>query len=154
LGGNGDGNTDEGYAIAVDKSSNAYVTGYTCSPGFPATPGSFDADYADGCDAFVTQMDTSGAGLVYSAFLGGSDSELGYGITVDKSGNAYVTGETYSDNFPITVNAFDTSHNGGTDAFVVRVNADGAKLAYATYLGADGNDSGAAIAIDLMSGHF
>ncbi len=144
LGGSSD---DWGYSIGVDGAGNACVTGETDSLDFPATLGAFDTS-SSGADAFVAKINVSGAGLAYSTFLGGSSGDVGHAIIVDRSGNAYVTGETRSDNFPITVNAFDTSYNGGDDAFVVKVNADGAKLAYATYLGAKNNETGMAIAID------
>jgi len=89
--------------------------------------------------------------LVYSGFMGGSGDDIGYRIAVDASGNAYVTGETGSPaGFPITSGTFDATFNGGLDAFVVKVNAAGTALVYATYLGGDGFDGGIDIAVDAV----
>jgi hypothetical protein len=141
---------DGGRAIAVDGAGSAYVTGYTGSSDFPTTAGAFDTSYNGGfTDAFVVKLNASGTGLVYTTFLGGSSGERGWGIAVDGAGSAYVTGDTVSSNFPTTAGAFDTSYNGNTDAFVVKVNAAGTGLAYATFLGGGSDyDEGNAIAVD------
>ena len=111
---------DEGHGIAVDSSGNAYVTGYTRSSDFPAVVGP-DLSYNGGYgDAFVAKVNPAGTALVYAGFLGGSDWDEGYGIAVDSSGNAYVTGMTGSPDFPVVVGP-DTSFNGGYDAFVVKL---------------------------------
>jgi hypothetical protein len=96
----GGGWLDEGKGIAVDASGNAYVTGSTLSSNFP-TANALQATFAGGLgDAFVTKLNATGSGLVYSTYLGGSDSDGAAGITVDSSGNAYVAGGTSSTNFP------------------------------------------------------
>ncbi len=144
----GDGN-DQGRGIAVDSSGNAYVTGVTNSTNFP-TANAFDATIGNnGDDAFVTKLNAAGNALVYSTFLGGDDSaEFGQAITVDSAGNAYVTGNTFSDDFP-TVNPIQSAHAGGsTDAFLSKLNAAGSALVYSTYLGGDANDSGEGIKVD------
>jgi hypothetical protein len=83
----------------------------------------------------VAKVNPSGTALVYAGFLGGSYYDAGYGIAVDSSGNAYVTGETYSSDFPAVVGP-DTSFNGGwQDAFVAKVNPFGTALVYAGFLG-------------------
>jgi Beta-propeller repeat len=146
LGGN---NGDDGYGIAVDASGNAYVTGETSSANFPTIPGAFQTSYGGGGDAFVTKLNASGTGLVYSTYLGGSSGDNGYGIAVDGSGNAYVTGYTGSNNFPTTPGAFQTSYGGGPyDAFVTKLNATGTALVYSTYLGGNDSDYGMGIALD------
>jgi hypothetical protein len=119
----GDVDFDSGHDIVVDTSGSAYVTGATSSPNFPTTVDAFDTMYNGGpTDVFVTKLNPSGsAPLVYSTFLGGSDDDQGVGITLDVFGNAYVTGVTRSPNFPTTVGAFDTTHNGNTDAFVTKL---------------------------------
>jgi hypothetical protein len=88
------------------------------------------------------------SGLLYSTFLGGGDRDYGYGIAVDKEGNAYVTGETRSSDFPTTTLAFTTTKNYGADAFVVKVNTDGITLTYAAFLGGEDSDCGHGIAVD------
>ena len=112
-----------GHAIAVDGSGNAYVTGETGSTDFP-TKNAFQPSRARGVvHAFVTKLDAGGA-LAYSTYLGGSGGDGGSGIAVDGSGNAYVTGVTYSEDFP-TKNAFQPSPPlGGTDAFVAKISAN------------------------------
>ncbi len=144
LGGN---DIDVGYGIAVDSSGNAYVTGQTLSTNFPpANP--FRIANGGGYDAFVTKLNVSGSALIYSTYLGGSAFDFGQGIAVDSSGNAYVTGETSSTNFP-TANAIQTRFGGAnTDAFVAKLNAAGSALVYSTYLGGNGQDYGTGIAVD------
>jgi len=143
LGGSG---WDEGWGIAVDASGNAYVTGRTRSSNFPVVVGpdlSFNSNY----DAFVAKVNPSGTALVYAGFLGGSGWDEGWGIAVDASGSAYVTGWTYSSDFPAVVGP-DTSYNGSADAFVAKVNPSGTALVYAGFLGGSGWDEGYGIAVD------
>jgi len=108
----------------VDGSGAAYVTGETDSSDFPTTPGAFDTSFNGIRDAFVTKLNATGSALEYSTFVGGSSAERGSGIAVDGSGAAYVMGETLSSDFPTTPGAFDTSYNGGADAFVAKLDAD------------------------------
>jgi Bacterial Ig-like domain (group 3)/Beta-propeller repeat len=146
-----------GEGIAVDSSGNAYVTGDTCSTDFPTMNPLQPAN--DGTcgwgNAFVTKLNPSGSALVYSTYLGGSVADAGLGIAVDSSGNAYVTGETLSPDFPITPGAFQTACGGGGsgcwDAFVAKINSSGSALVYSTYLGGDGVDAGWGIAVDRSS---
>ena len=158
LGGSGD---DNGSGIAVDSSGNAYVTGYTHSTNFPTTANAFQPAFGGGSiHAFVTKLNAAGSALVYSTYLGGSGGDYGQAIAVDASGNAYVTGQTFSANFPTTENAFQAAFAGGTcvsaasviypcgNAFVTKLNAAGSALVYSTYLGGSGGDSGSGIAVD------
>jgi hypothetical protein len=141
----GGGKNDFGQGIAVDSSGNAYVTGYTASTDFPVIDPLQNGNGGGIYSAFVSKLTADGSGLVYSTYLGGSTYDIGYGIAVDSSGNAYVTGYTESVNFP-TVKAFQaTCHY---NAFVAKLNATGSKLVYSTCLGGDGSDSGDAIAVD------
>jgi hypothetical protein len=143
---------ERGAGIAVDSAGNAYITG-RASPGFPTTPGAVQNISGGGIDAFVTKLNAAGSALVYSSFLGGSSSEIGLGIAVDSSGNAYVTGQTSSPNFP-TVGAIQSTRSGGSDAFVTKLNSTGSALSYSTYLGGNGTgssafgDSASGIAVD------
>ncbi len=100
-----------GFGIAVDISGNAYVTGDTCSTDFPTADPLQPINHG-GEDAFVAKLNASGTALVYSTYLGGSDQDLGYGIAVDVSGNAYVTGLTHSTDFP-TANPLQLTNHGG-----------------------------------------
>jgi hypothetical protein len=151
----GGSNQDRGSKIALDSSTNAYVTGFTVSSNFPTTLGAFDMTFNGGGDAFVTKMNPTGSVLIYSTYLGGSvgsnATDGGNDITVDSGGNAYVTGSAESTDFPTTTGAFQTAHAGGTDAFVTKLNPTGSGLVYSTYLGGNNLDSGAGIAIDSMA---
>ena len=144
----GSANADESAAIAVDAQRNAYVTGDTQSPGFPSTANVFDSSFNGSLDAFVTKLNASGSGLVYSTFLGASEAEDGVGIAVDGQGGAYVVGSTESPGFPTSANAFDRGFDGDLDVFVTKLDAIGKTLGYSTLLGGADSDDGRAIAVD------
>jgi hypothetical protein len=145
LGGSG---VDQGFGIAVDATGNAYLTGMTQSASFPATAGAFDTGSNGGDDSFVMKLNAAGSALVYSTYLGGAGNEEPRRLAIDAAGNAYVTGQTDSSNFPTTAGAFDTSYNGGADAYVAKLNPAGTALVYSTYLGGSGFDWGFGIALD------
>ncbi|HTN42196.1 MAG TPA: SBBP repeat-containing protein [Nitrospiria bacterium] len=156
LGGSGD---EHGYSIAVDASGFAYVSGFTTSADLVPSEyctGVYDCSFNGGpSDAFVAKVDPSASGsssLRYLTYLGGSQKEdngvVAGSIAVDASGDAYVTGVTSSSDFPTTPNAYQSSHQGGFDAFVAKLDPTGSKLLYSTYLGGNRNDTGRSIAID------
>ncbi|MFH1374826.1 MAG: SBBP repeat-containing protein [bacterium] len=143
----GGSDTDNGSNIAVDASGAAYVTGRTESTNFP-TENPFQTNLRGYSDAFVTKLSSSGNNLVYSTYLGGSIDERGYGIAVDASGAAYVTGEVkWSTSFP-TENPYQANLLGHTDAFVTKLSNSGSSLVYSTYLGGSNGDLGYGIAVD------
>ena len=144
LGGSGD---DYGHAVAVDSSGSAYVVGETGSENFP-TLDPEQASLAGDTDVFVTKWNATGTGLVYATYIGGSNRDVGLGVAVDAAGDAYVTGFTYSGDFPITSGALRTSFVGESKAFVLKLNPGGNGLIYATFLGGSGDDYGAGIAVD------
>ena len=148
-----------GAGIQVDANGNAYVVGTTQSPNFPTTPGAFRRTGAvsNSLEVFVSKLNPAGTALVYSTFIGGSNFDWGRGIAIDAAGNAYVTGQTKSSNFPTTGGAFDRTFNVDTcprcgidqyDAFVLKLNAAGSGLVYSTFLGGFNLDDGMAIAVD------
>jgi hypothetical protein len=140
-------NSDYGFGIAICQSeASAYVTGQTFSSDFP-TLNPFQTDQG-GIDAFVTKLSSSGDSLIYSTYLGGSDHDYGYGIVVDNSGCAYVTGYTISTDFP-TEKPFQTDQ-GSYDAFVTKMSSSGTSLEYSTYLGGGGFDYGRGIAFAVV----
>jgi hypothetical protein len=155
LGGSGD---DEGNGVAVEN-DHAFVTGFSQSPNFPTTPGSFQPCYRgggfDGSDAFVAELAADGSRLRYSSYLGGDGHDGGTGIAVH-NGRAYVTGGTGAHDFPTTPRAYQPAYGGGIlDAFVTEVDPGGAALVFSTYLGAgesngpeSGDDEATAIALD------
>jgi len=145
----GGSDDDYGYAIALDGSGNAYVTGATSSTDYAVTAGAFQTTNGGGGDVFVTKLNASGIGLLYSTYIGGSGEEYGRAIAVDGSGNAYVTGYTSSTNYHVTANAFQTTYGGGTyDVFVTKLIASGSNLVYSTYIGGSSDDEGYGIAVD------
>ncbi|MDQ2831241.1 MAG: SBBP repeat-containing protein, partial [Chloroflexota bacterium] len=117
LGGNG---IDAGYGIAVTRAGDAYVTGSTTSTNFPTTTGAYTTTNSGGADAFVSKLGAAGNGLLYSTYLGGGSDDTGYGIAANSTG-AYVTGQTYSSNFPTTTGAADGANSGSSSAFVARI---------------------------------
>ena len=143
LGGSG---RDVGSGIAVDGAGCAYVTGHTSSTDFP-TQNPLQPQKKGNYDAFVAKLNAPGSALVYSTYLGGSDDDQGRGIAVDGAGCAYVTGHTYSTDFP-TQNPLQPQKKGPLDAFVAKWNASGSALVYSTYLGGSDPDWGYGIAVD------
>jgi hypothetical protein len=168
LGGSGD---DGAYDMAVDTAGHAYVTGFTDSPDFPVYPtagvpgvsnrigGNVDPDVnVYPVDAFVAELSSDGSALVYSTYLGGSDADVAGGIAVDGAGGAYVTGNTYSTNFPVlnpivfqiegTTRPRLDSLAGSNDVFVTRIAPAGTGLVFSTYLGGGRTDQAGGIAVD------
>ncbi|CAN5344087.1 hypothetical protein BH20ACT24_BH20ACT24_10740 [soil metagenome] len=137
--------------VAVDGAGSAYVSGYTASNqnSFPVKVGPDLTFNGDLYDAFVAKVDPSGESLVYAGFIGGTDSDRGFGIAVDGPGSAYVTGYTTSseESFPVAVGP-DLTHNGYLDAFVAKVEPSGESLAYAGYIGGVSLEEGWDIAVD------
>jgi Beta-propeller repeat/Abnormal spindle-like microcephaly-assoc'd, ASPM-SPD-2-Hydin len=149
---------NQGNAIVLDASLNAYVTGFTQSTNFPTTPGAYQTTCTCSklSDVFVTELNPTGSGLVYSTYLGGSGQDVGYAIVLDSSDNAYLTGYTHSTNFPTTPGAFQTTSGANTAAFVTVLNSTGSALVYSTYLGGSTSFTtpceacGTSIAVDAL----
>lgn len=137
----GGGARDLPESIAIDGSGNAYVAGHTFSYTFPISSGAYQTSFGGGWeDIFISKFDSSGSNLVYSTYLGGSETDRGFGLVVDSSGNAVVGGMTFATDYPTTAGALDTSLNGNTDAVLTKMNAAGNGLIYSTYLGGDSSD--------------
>ncbi|HKQ51813.1 MAG TPA: SBBP repeat-containing protein, partial [Pyrinomonadaceae bacterium] len=141
-----DGNKYNVTAIAADPAGNAYLTGATSATDFPVV-NAFQSTNAGGRDAFVAKLNAAGSAFIYSSYLGGSGDDSASDIALDSSRRAYVTGETYSTDFP-AVNAFQSTNGGGRDAFVARLKADGSALVFSTYLGGSGSDNSIGIGVD------
>ncbi len=149
LGGSGG---DIGYAIAVDSSNDAVVTGTTNSTNFPTTTGAGQVSSRGNGDAFVAKLNSTGTALLYSTYLGGQGPDFAYAIAVS-AGNAFITGTTSSTDFPITspgtsTTPFQPTPGGGGDAFVAELNTTGNQLVFSSYLGGNGLDIGFGIAVD------
>jgi hypothetical protein len=159
---------DVGAAIAVDATGSAYVTGFTGSASFPVTSGAFDTAcgpsgacpvrlvshlyYALEGDVFVTRVNPSGTGLIYSTFAGGTLTQNGSGIAVDAQGRAWISGYTYSSDYPTTADALQPTTpfmSGGTytDGFLSALSSDGSHLDYSTFVGGDTSDEVTALAL-------
>jgi sugar lactone lactonase YvrE len=156
--------------ISVDNSGEAYISGIAYSVDFPVTSGAFQATNQGGANGvsscFVTKINGTGSGLVYSSYLGGSGlsgyagkASLGdtggdgcASIAIDASGDAYLTGTAYSTNFPVTGGAYQTTNKsasaGRPNAFVAKLNPQGTALDYATYVGGSNGDGGSGIVVD------
>ncbi|MBN1271864.1 MAG: SBBP repeat-containing protein [Candidatus Aminicenantes bacterium] len=142
--------------IAIDEDGNAYLYGSTNSDDFPTTTGAYDTSHNGAFDAFITKLNPTGSELLYSTFLGGSQNDNFYsvdfkglyGLVVDGGKNVYVVGETMSNDFPTTIGAYDTSHNGLYDVFVAKLDSAGTALLYSTFLGGSRFDMGCGIAVD------
>jgi len=151
----GGAENDSANGIAVDSAGNMYVTGGTKSAlDFPISPGAFQPVSGGATDAFIVKIDptqTGAASLLYASFLGGSGTDRGTAVAVDSSGNAYVTGLTYTSDstFP-TVNPFQSTSGGSGDAFVAVVNPNATGLIYSTFLGGSGLDAGNSIVVDAV----
>jgi hypothetical protein len=143
LGGSG---ADYGYDVAVDGGGNAYITGSTFSPDFPLA-GPIQRSERGFGDIFVSKLSPNGSTLVYSTYLGGDDSDVGFGIAVDGAGNAYITGESFSRDFPV-VNPIQVDPGIQQDIIVAKLNDSGSALVYSTYLGGFNNQTGRDVAVD------
>ena len=122
-------------SITIDAAGNMFVVGLTDSADFPTTPGAFDTSYEPYGDTFVVKLNTAGTDLLYSTFVGGYGGEEALRIHVDAAGNAIFSGQTGSPDFPVTPDALDSTHNGGLDVYVAKLNATGSELLYGTFLG-------------------
>jgi hypothetical protein len=142
IGGSGD---DRGAAIAVDSSGEAHVTGSTASTNFPLVS-PIKSTLGGGRDAFALKLNALGSMLVYSTYLGGTNTDTGNAIAVDSSDNAYIAGDTLSANFPI-LDAEQPTFGGNQNAFVTKLNSAGA-MVFSTFLGGSGVDHAGGIALD------
>src|SRR3990172_2817213 len=146
----GGSKADECKAIAIDSEGNVYVTGVTYSSNLLATSSAYDTDtsFNVGSDVFVSKFNRDLTSLLASTYLGGSDKDFGNSIAIDSNGNIYLTGWTYSSNFPITTGAYDTSFNKDNDVFISKLNGTLTNLLASTYLGGSDKDFGKSIAIN------
>lgn len=171
--GNDGGTYDSTQGLAIDSEGSAYVTGTTYSTNFPVQNpyqpvNTANVDDSRNYTTFVTKFSPDGSSLVYSTYLGGSGAESGYAIAVDSSGEAYVTGITFSNDFPVTAGAYNSlfcaggpkggpspnpetsecSPAGFDSAYVTKLNSTGTALVYSTFLGGEGSQFGVGIAVD------
>jgi hypothetical protein len=150
------GSDDDGaLGIAIDVFGNAYVAGSTNSTNFPVTPGAVQTIFGTNWDGFVAKLNATGSKLIYSTYLGGSDYDQCGPVALDGFGNAYVVGNTFSTNFPVSAEAFQKVFHGSGprvdgDGLVAKLNATGSKLIYSTYLGGSGDDYPTGLVVDFL----
>ncbi len=143
----GESGDDEGYDVTVDGDGNVYVAGRTSSSDFPLTAGAYDTRFMTS-EAFVSKFSSDGSSLVYSTFIGGDQDEEATGVAVDVNGLVFLTGTTYSSNFPTTSGAFCETRSGERDAFALKLNVTGSSLVYSTYLGGSLDEEARALDLD------
>ena len=144
-----------GYGIDVEPNTGiAYITGATTAADFPTTPGAFDPSHNGQTDVFVAQVGSQGHTLGFATFIGGALDDYGYDIALGGDSFIYVTGATQSDQFPTTEGAYDRSHNGAEDVFVLKLNPDGSTLVYSTFVGGAGSDVPWSIAVNYLEEAF
>lgn len=136
---------DNATDVALDPQGNAYVTGYTLSADFPVTAGSFGAGPAVSSDVILFKINANGSALLYSGLLGGSDWESAESVALDSANRAYITGKTSSADFPESAQAYDSTYNGVTDAFVACISANGSTRVWSTFLGGSNQETGMSI---------
>jgi hypothetical protein len=144
LGGSGE---SFGWRIAVDNSGYFYVTGRTSSINFPLKNAWQNKHGGGQYDVFLTKFESDGSDLIFSTYLGGSGDDHGFGLAVRNSGDIYVGGFTYSNDFP-TINPYQENNAGGQDVFISAFNSDGSQLLYSTYLGGTADDQHGRLVLD------
>ncbi len=144
----GGNNQDQGLGIALDKDGNVYVTGDTASTDFTTVNGLQNTNGGN-TDAYVLKLNAAGTSVLYATYLGGNGADTGNAITVDANGNAYVTGQSSSSNFPGTSQSPRVGPGGAVDAFVSKLNPAGSAIIYTTFIGGNNLDTGNAIAVDV-----
>jgi hypothetical protein len=147
------GNSAATGGIAVNQTTGeAYVAGNTNCTDFPTSLGAFQTTLKGANNAFVTKFNSTGT-RVYSTYLGGNYIDIAWFIAVDSAGQAHVTGETQSSDFPLR-GPYKNTLTGFPNAFVTRLNSDGSALVYSTYLGGTAQDYGFGIALDSLRGAY
>ncbi|MHA2285037.1 MAG: SBBP repeat-containing protein [Candidatus Thorarchaeota archaeon] len=142
----GGSNDETAYEVFVDSVGDIYITGYTLSSNFP-TLNPYDAGANGNWDCFVFKLNSTGSGMIFSTYIGGSSNERAQGLFVDTDFSVFVSGYTTSSNFPM-MNAYDSTINGGWDCFVTRISSSGSQLLYSTFIGGSANEYCDTIFID------
>ena len=142
--------SDAIFDLAVDSIGNVYVTGNTYSLDFPTTAGAWSTSMDGPEDIFIVKLDSSGSNLIYASYIGGSDQDFGFALDIDVAHNIYVTGSTRSLDFPATTGAYDLTKSSPSDAYLLKLDASGSNLEYATYLGGNNNEEGFSVKVNNL----
>ncbi|MEQ8766028.1 MAG: hypothetical protein RL885_19075 [Planctomycetota bacterium] len=138
---------EQGEALALDG-TEIVVVGHTHSSGFPVSPGSFDPTLSGPTDAFITKLDSAGAQLLYSTFLGGDSNEAAFDVGIAGPSLVVITGITWSPDFPTTPGSFSQQYGGSRDGFVTSLDLMSSQLSFSTFLGGSQDDYAAALALE------
>lgn len=141
-------NFEESHALALDSAQHVFIAGYTGSPEYPTTPGVYDPTHNGNHDAIITKLDNDLTTMLASTFIGGNSDDDTYGLVIEGAENVFITGITFSTDYPTTANASDNSHNGRRDIFLSRFSFDLSVLLESTYLGGGDNDWALDLTID------
>ncbi|MEM9821025.1 MAG: SBBP repeat-containing protein [Bacteroidota bacterium] len=144
----GGSNFEESHAIAIDAAQNLFIAGYTGSPEYPATESVFDTTFNGNHDAVITKINNDLSKILASTFLGGAEDDDCYGLVIERAESVFITGISFSTDYPIAGNATDATHNGERDIFVSRLSFDLSTLVESTYLGGIDNDWALDLTID------
>ena len=144
----GGSNFEESHAIAIDAEQNVFIAGYSGSMEYPSTPGVYDETFNENHDAIITKLDNNLSNILASTFIGGAEDDDCYGLVIEGAENVFITGISFSTDYPVTSNAFDNEHNGERDIFVSRFSFDLSELLESTYMGGADNDWALDLAID------
>jgi Beta-propeller repeat len=164
----GDTSPDGGWAIAVDSQGNAFVAGNARSVAFPTTTGAYQTTGKGGTcgsyssslvpypcsDVFVLKLNPQGSSLLYSTLIGANEDDLVGGMAVDAAGNVYLSGTARGPDFPISAGAIQPMLKGGSDTFILKLNATGTALVYSSYLGGTGDERAGSISLDPLGNAF
>lgn len=135
------------YAMEMNPIGDIFLTGYTNSPDFPVSAGAVCQTW-NLCDVFVIRLDGTGSNIKYSTYIGGNNTDMAYSIAVNSNDEAYLTGSTYSPDFPTTADAYWSKKiDIGLDVFVLILNSAGSRIQYSTFIGGTNNDIGTSIAL-------
>lgn len=144
----GGANFEECHAIALDSAQNVFIAGYSGSPEYPTTPGVYNENHSANYDAIITKLDNGLSAILASTFIGGESDDNCYGLVIERAENVFITGISFSTDYPVTGNAYDDTHNGERDIFLSRFSFDLSSLLESTYLGGEDNDWALDLAID------
>jgi len=127
--------------LSIDDEGNAFVTGMTRSDAFLITDDALDSSFEGSSEAFLLKIDPSCSRVLYGTYIGGAGGEGGYGLELDIDRNIWITGITYSDDFPVTGEVFQSRNNGNGDLFIMQINGTDHSIMQSTFLGGSGTDS-------------
>jgi len=144
----GGSNYEESHAIALDAEQNVFIAGYSGSMEYPSTAGVYDETFNENHDAIITKLDNNLSNILASTFIGGAEDDDCYGLVIEGAENVFITGISFSADYPITNNAFDNTYNGERDIFVSRFSFDLSELLESTYIGGADNDWALDLTID------